>query len=194
MPAIIPYGELDRAQKFGIRLNTESTLRQKAVELGIAGAGGIVVRDVGPGDPTDGNVTDFKDIEFPTAQTAGMEYWAEDAADMTGNDLSTVIRGEATGNKVPDHKAMAFFGFFDLSSVPDLVAVRFNRGSDTLDFWEVEQCYAYSEEYGGMIQGAIIYEANDPQTIQMNFKVSADKFVGLNAFIAERYGETISKA
>jgi hypothetical protein len=185
---------MDRSQKYGIRVNVEAALRKKAVELGIASPDGIVIRDVGPGDPTDANVTDFKDIELHTTTVAGQEFWSETAADLTANDLSLVLQGESTGNKVPDHKAMAFYGFFDLSPVPDLVAMRFRRGSDTLDWWECEQCYAYPQEVGGMVNAAIIYEANDPQLIDMNFKAAANRYVGLNALIAERYGEIISKA
>lgn len=195
MPLIIPLGELERDRKLAIRKGTEIALRRKAVELGIAPSDAdIVVRDVSPGDPTDANVTDFKDIEPLTAQTAGMEFWAEDAGDITANDLSQVFRGEATGSAVPNKKVIGIFGFYDLSSVPDLVAIRFRRGSDTLDFWEVEQCYAYPNEIGGMIDGAVVFEENDPQRIEMNFKSAADRYVGLHAYIAERYAEQISKS
>lgn len=194
MPAIIPLGELTREQKIGFRRSAQSSILRKAVDIGIATQADVVVRDLAPGDVTDAAVTDFKDIEPVTAATAGMEFWAEDAADITANDLSNVLQGEATGNRVPDNKTMGFFGFFDLTDIPDLVAIRFRRGSDTLDFWQVEQCYAYPDERGGMYEGVIIYEANDPLSIQMNFKTAADRFVGLHGYIAERYGEQISKA
>jgi hypothetical protein len=127
-----------------------------------------------------------------------MQFWAEDSADLTAGDLSNII---ATGEKIPDNKVIAFYGFFDLTPNPDLTAIRLRRGSDVLDFWEVEHCYT-DEPYGGMcfkIEGgtlkpyAVVYVQNDPIAIDMNFKTAADKFVGMYALMGERYGEQISK-
>ena len=74
------------------------------------------------------------------------------------------------------------------------MAIRFKRGSDTLDFWYVEHCYAYPDAKGGMIYGAILYDEKDPIDIEMEFKDgSVDKNVVILGYIAERYGETITK-
>jgi len=156
----------------------------------------IAVRELVPGDET--NATDFVDLDFKTKQTTGMEFWAEDSSDLTAGDLSAVL---TANEKVPDNKVIAVFGFYDKTPDPDLTGIRLKRGSDTLDFWEVEHCYI-GDEPGGMcfkidkgqfVPYAIVWVQNDPISIEMNFKSAADKFVGLYALIGERYGEQISK-
>jgi|Deesub1362A_J573_1020465.scaffolds.fasta_scaffold00652_32 hypothetical protein len=200
---IVPLAELPREYKLNARQECERLILEKMKDSGIIkNYSEAVVRDLVPGDPTASNVTDFVDITFKTAQTTGQEFWAEDSSDITAGDLSSIL---TAGETVPDNKVIGFFGFFDLTpGGSDLTAIRFKRGdSGVLDFWEVEQCYAYSDEIGGMAfrydpedgtykPYAIIYGQNDKIEIEMNFKTSADKFVGLFALIGEKVGETIA--
>ena len=197
MPLIIPYDEvIKKGYSISIRNNATEQLLAKAMELGIGKTEeSIVVRDAVMGDVTDGNVTDFKDLEsYATAQTAGMENWAQDATDVnTSKDLKSVIAGAGTTARAVKNKAvLGCFGFFDNSANPALTAIRFKRGSNTLDFWEVEQCYAGIRN-GGMINGVLMWEENDPLTIDMNHMFEGDYFVGLHMIVAERYDEVVSK-
>ncbi|KKW12561.1 MAG: hypothetical protein UY48_C0011G0008 [Candidatus Gottesmanbacteria bacterium GW2011_GWB1_49_7] len=197
MPLIIPYDEaIKKGFSISIRNNATEQVLAKALELGIGkNKDSIVVRDAVMGDVTDGNVTDFKDVEcYSTAQTSGMENWAQDATDVNpSRDLKSVIAGAGTTARAVKNKAViGCFGFFDNSPNPALTAIRFKRGSNTLDFWQVEQCYAGLRN-GGMINGVLIWEENDPMTIDMNHNWEGDYFVGLNMIVAERYDEVVSR-
>ncbi|KKW12560.1 MAG: hypothetical protein UY48_C0011G0007 [Candidatus Gottesmanbacteria bacterium GW2011_GWB1_49_7] len=200
MPLIIPMDELVEAvapsgqiMSIEIRNQAANAVLAKAVELNVGKKAGIVVRDAVMGSLTDADITDFKDVEsYATAYATGHENWAEDATDITANDLSPVIAGAGTQTRAVKSKAtIGCYGFFDLTVSPDLTAIRFKRGSNTLDFWQVEQCYI-GQIRGGMINSVIIWEENDPLQVDMNFLTSADKFVGLNMIVAERYDEVIS--
>jgi len=189
MPRIIPLGELDPETIWQIRKTVVDVLRRRASEKLKLPPDQIVIREVVVGDES--NAADFVDLDVKTAVVSGQQYWAQDANDLTDNTLSSVL---ASGEKVPDNKYIAFYGFVDLTANPDLVAIRFKRGSDTLDFWYVEHCYAYPDKKGGMIYGAILYDEKDPIDIEMEFKDgSVDKNVVILGYIAERYGETITK-
>ena len=189
MPRIIPLGELDSETIWQIRKTVVDVLRRRASEKLKLQPDQIVVREVIVGDES--NAANFVDLDVKTAVVSGQQYWAQDANDLTDNTLSSIL---ASGEKVPDNKYVAFYGFVDLTNNPDLVAIRFKRGSDTLDFWYVEHCYAYPDKKGGMIYGAILYDEKDPIDIEMEFKDgSVDKNVVILGYIAERYGETITK-
>ena len=189
MPRIIPLGELDSETIWQIRKTVVDVLRRRASEKLKLQPDQIVVREVIVGDES--NAANFVDLDVKTAVVSGQQYWAQDANDLTDNTLSSIL---APGEKVPDNKYIAFYGFVDLTNNPDLVAIRFKRGSDTLDFWYVEHCYAYPDKKGGMIYGAILYDEKDPIGIEMEFKDgSVDKNVVILGYIAERYGETITK-
>lgn len=189
MPRIIPLGELTPEMIDEIRRLAEITLRKRAAEKLKLPENQIVVRELVVGD--EANAADFVDLDVRTEVTTGQQFWGQDANDLTDNTLSSIL---ASGEKVPDGKFIGFFGFVDLTPNPDLVAIRFKRGADILDFWHVEHCYAYPDKKGGMIKGVIIYDQNDPIDIEMEFKDgSVDKYVVLLAYIAERYGETITK-
>jgi len=189
MPRIIPLGELDPETIWQIRKTVVDVLRRRASEKLKLPPDQIVIREVVVGDES--NAADFVDLDVKTAVVSGQQYWAQDANDLTDNTLSSIL---ASGEKVPDNKYIAFYGFIDLTANPDLVAIRFKRGSDTLDFWYVEHCYAYPDKKGGMIYGAILYDEKDPIDIEMEFKDgSVDKNVVILGYIAERYGETITK-
>ena len=188
MPAIIPLGELTQADKQAIRNAAKEAGINKAVEGKIASRENLVARDMVLGN---GAVANFADITNVTAAVALQEQWLWDAVDLVADNLTNVCGTTA----VPDSKVFVFFGFTDLSASPELTAIRFRRGSDDVDFWEVEQCYAYQNEVGGMIKGAILFEQNDP--IQIQFNVSGglvDLRIPLLAYVIERYGERISKA
>ena len=189
MPRIIPLGELDPETIWQIRKTVVDVLRRRASEKLKLPPDQIVIREVVVGDES--NAADFVDLDVKTAVVSGQQYWAQDANDLTDNTLSSIL---ASGEKVPDNKYISFYGFIDLTANPDLVAIRFKRGSDTLDFWYVEHCYAYPDKKGGMIYGAILYDEKDPIDIEMEFKDgSVDKNVVILGYIAERYGETITK-
>lgn len=189
MPRIIPLGELTKPDIALIRETAREVLKQRAAEVLRIDPNEIVVRDLVVGDESD--ATDFVDLDFRTASVVGQEFWAEDAADLVAGDLSAIL---VAGETIPDNKFVGVFGFFDLTPNPDLTGVRLLRGSDTLDFWQTEQCYVYSEMPGGLIRGVIIYDQSDPVSWEMNFKTATDKFVGFFSYIAERFGEQISKA
>jgi len=194
MPCIIPLTDLSQADRMRIRAGAKKAVLDKAVELNIGKPGDIVVRDAVMGDVTTTQITDFADvINDTTTVAAGQEFWGIDSTEITAYDLSQVIKGYDGGN-VKNKNVIGVFGFFDNTATPDLTAIRLKRGSDTLDFWETEQCYANTNEFGGMIDGVIIWEEQDPFAIDMNFKTAADKLVGLYALVAERYGEHISAA
>ena len=158
----------------------------------------VAVREVMVGAQT--GIADFVDLTVKTAVVTGQEFWGQAAADITANALSSIL---STNFKVPDDKVIVFFGFTDLTSNPDLVAIKFERGSDTLDIWQVQHCYKSKEEVGGMtfttdpagnlVPYCISYVQNDPVTIKMLFKTSSDKSVVLLALIGERFGDRISK-
>jgi len=195
---VIPLSDLPNEYRVAAYENAMRQLVEAMLKEGIVrNRNDIAIRELVIGDET--NATDFVDLDVKTAQTSGMEFWAEDSADITAGDLSAIL---TAGEKVPDNKCIAIFGFFDLTPNPDLTGIRLKRGSDVLDFWEVEHCYVGDEPGGmcftyepgtGLVPYAVIYVQNDPISIEMNFKTSADKFVGLYALIAERYGEQISK-
>ena len=204
---VVPLAELPKDLKLAARANCEAKIIENMLRQGIVDSPDkVAIRELVVGDQS--NAADFTDLDVRTAQTTGMQFWAEDAADLTANTLSSVL---AAGEKVPDNKVVGIYGFFDLTpGGSDLTSIRLKRGSDVLDFWQVEHCYAYTEEIGGMTfrvtdfnpvsrsyeykPYAVIYGQNDSIDIEMCFKTASDKFVGLFALIGERYGDTISKA
>lgn len=190
MPMIHPLAELSPQDKQAIRTFAAEAGKRKAVECQIAKYEDLVARDMVFYDV--GAATDFGDYDAGgTDAVAGQENWLHDQTKFTAGDLSAIATGTTA---VPDSKIWVFFGFTDLSASPELSAIRFRRGSDDLDFWEVEQCYAYPNEVGGMIKGAIVYEQNDPITVQFNVTGGAtDLNIPLLAYVIERYGERITK-
>ena len=188
---IIPLGELTQMDMKAIRDIAQRTLIQKMIEARIVTRPDEVkIREPIYGDES--NATDFVDLNtVATPAVTGQEHWLIDASAFTAGDFSNIL---ATGEKVDDNKMLAFFGFYDLSPVPELTAIRFKRGSDVLDIWEVEQSYVYGEKPGGMTKDIIIYGQNDPIAIELNVTGgSTDLRVGFFAYIAERYGEQVSK-
>lgn len=187
---IIPLGELSTADKQAIRDFAIQKGKEKAVEIGIASMDNLVARDIVFFDT--GAANDWGDMDAGgTDAVAGQEHWLHDASKFTAGDLSAINLGTTS---VPDSKVWVFFGFVDLSAAPELTAIQFRRGSDDIAFWEVEQCYAYANETGGMIKGVIIYEQNDPISIRFNTTGGVtDLQIPLLGYVIERYGERITK-
>ncbi len=197
---VIPFTDLPLEYRVAAYENAIKTVKELMVREGIVRTDDeVAVRELMIGDKA--NAADFVDLNVRTAVTSGQEFWGQDSEDIAANRFSSVI---ATGEKVPDNKVIVFYGFTDLTPNPDLVAIKFVRGSDTLDIWEVEHCYKSTEEVGGfafttdvaenLVPYCVAYVQNDPIDIQMIFKESSDKNVVLLALIGERYGEHISKS
>lgn len=197
---VIPFSDLPQELRVAAYRNAIKKVKQLMVKEGIVRTEDeVAVRELMIGD--EANAADFVDLNVRTAVVSGQEFWGQDSADITPNRFSSVI---ATGEKVPDNKVVVFYGFTDLTPNPDLVAIKFVRGSDTLDIWEVEHCYKSTEEVGGLafttdvagnlVPYCVAYVQNDPIDIQMIFKSASDKNVVLLALIGERYGEHISKS
>lgn len=196
---VIPFSDLPAEYRVAAYENAINKVKELMVSEGIVDSPDkVAVRELMVGDSD--NASDFVDLDVKTAVATGQEGWGQDANDLTDYAFSSIL---ATGSKVPDNKVIVFFGFTDLTANPDLVAIRFKRGSDTLDIWEVEHCYKSSEEVGGLafttsggslVPYCVSYVQNDPIDIEMIFRDgSADKRVVLMALIGERYGEHISK-
>jgi len=162
----------------------------------------ICVRDLLIGAPS--CTTDWVDLEYLTAATANSKKQVIDSTSITAYTFSSVL---ASGETVPDNKMIAFFGFYDqttLANGVDLDAIRFKRGADVLDIWNVADMYPEGIRGAGFVgahhvrgvvaspQDIIVYNQNDPVTIEMRFDTAADKTVGLYGLIAERWGTHIS--
>jgi len=188
LQGIIPLGELTLQDKKMIRDAVQGRLIAKMIEEKVVSRGEEVkVRDLVFGAVAP---TDFTDVGPTTTAVAGQEHWLIDAGDLTAGDLSSIL---ISTQKCPDNKMIGIFGFFDLSPLPELTAMRFKRGPDVLDFWETEQCYVYEDVPGGMTWFPIIYGQNDAMDIEINVTGGAtDLHLGLYAYIAERYGEQVT--
>ncbi len=197
---VIPFSDLPLEYRVVAYENAIETVKELMVKEGIVDSyDKVAVRELMIGDKED--AADFVDLGVGIPVVTGQEFWGQYSEDIAANQFSSVI---ATGEKVPDNKVIVFFGFTDLTPNPDLVAIKFVRGSDTLDIWEVEHCYKSTEEVGGLafatdaagnlVPYCVAYVQNDPIDIQMIFKESSDKNVVLLALIGERYGEHISKS
>lgn len=184
---LVALDDLDSKTRQEIIEAATGLARSASAQINNVDESEIAVRAMVFGDGT--NSTDFEDLTGKTATVAGMEHWAEDSADLTGGDLSSIINAN---EKVDDNKVFVFFGFKDFSIDKDLTAIQFKRGSDTLAFWGTEHCYG--KEDGGMVFEILVYEQNDPIDIKMNFRSgAADKNVVLLALVGEKYGEQLSK-
>ena len=198
---IVPFTDLPPELRASAYAYAERRVRELMIEQGIVkDPKDVAVRGLIVGDES--NAADFVDLDVKTAVATGQEGWGQDANDLTDYTFSSIL---ATGETVPDNKVIVFFGFVDLTADPDLVAIRFKRGSDVLDIWEVEHCYKSSEEVGGLAftynpdtgsfePYVVSYVQNDKIDIEMIFRDgSVDKRVVLLALIGERYGDTITK-
>ena len=197
---LYPVQELDRKFIQRIKDATKLKLLEKATNGWKKSPGDFVIREVIFGDST---VTDVYDIEPKTAVTAGIPQWAFDAADLTADDLSSVVKA---GEELDDGVWIGFYGYYDLScegseltgaadtpvSSGPITAVEFVRGSSTLDFWKTEHLYGYNEAVG-ITDTPVIFEENEKIDIKIcSTEATEDKFAGLRGYICEPYGRNIA--
>jgi len=191
---IIPLSEMTEAKRTALHTAAFKAMKAQGLKL-IKGVseGDLIVRELVIGD--EANAADFVDLNVRTAVATGQQEWAQDANDLTDRTLSSVL---ASGETVPDEKVIGVYGFIDLTPNPDLVMLRFKKGSEVKDIWQVEHCYG-KEPYGGINVDEngnlklIVWQPNDPIDWEMCFKDgSVDKYVRLFALIAEKVGERVT--
>lgn len=183
--------DLSRAQKMAIRNEAYRVGVLAAVRRGIgASEMALIVRETNAGAAAGTADAGLIDLTFLTASVAGQEFWGEDAADLTANTLSSIFTADLP---IPDDKIVVIYGFWDRTAAPDLIMVRFKRGQEVLDVWNVEGSYVQPFEVNGFTNEPQIYEDDDVIDVQMAFKTAADKLVGLYAYTVERAGVNISQ-
>lgn len=188
MSLVIPLGAIPFERFMEIREGVAAALKERAARKLRMSPENIIVRDIVVGDST--NANDWVDLDVRTAVTTGQQFWGQDAADLTSNQLSSIL---AAGERIPDNKFVVFFGWVDLTPNPDLVKIRFKKGQEVLDVWYAEHVYAWKDVVGGVIEGGVFYDEKEPIDIQMEFKDgSVDKYVALFGLIAEPSGETVT--
>jgi len=193
---IDPIQELTLEEIAGIEKKVQNELFRRIAKSGNAenindARKKYVIRELVVGDESD--ATDFVDLDFSaTAQTVGQQNWAEDSTALTGGDLKNVF---ATGEKVPDNKFIGIFGLFDKTPNPDLIGASLKDGAGRKEFWQPEHLYAYptTGTVIGYTHRPVFFDENVPIEFHMNVKTAKDEFVGLRAYIAERWGEIISE-
>ena len=191
---IVPIWSLTEEEQKKYHLEAVRNFRRIAAEKLRLPEEDVIIRPVVIGDPTVANVEDFYDLRAKTAVATGQEWWGQDSSDITANQLSSILY---SGESVPDEKLVAVYGFVDLTPNPDLYMLRFKRGEEVKDVWQVEHCYA-KEPFGGINVDdhgrvrLIVWYPKDPIDWQMAFKSSSDKRVVLYALVAESKGKVIT--
>lgn len=189
---IIPLSEIPEATLKAMREQAIAKMRAFAVKNLDAPEREIIIREAWCGDAD--AATDFVDFDWRTDVVAGGQFWGQDAADLTPNDLSSWMKADS---KVPDDACWGIYGFLDLTPSPDLTAISLKKGAEVKDLWQVEHCYGEAP-YGGISVGRngevrlATWGHDDPIDIQMCFKTSADKAVVLFALVGERLGKRIT--
>lgn len=198
---IHPVQELSLQQIQAIKDATKQKLLQTAMaQYRGSGPQDWIFRELVLGDST---VTDFYDLDYKTAATAGIPQCVIDAGDLTADDLSSIL---AATEKIPDETYIGIYGCFDLAveageltgaadtppSIGSAVSLEFIRGGSVLDFWQIEKLYAYPDVVG-MTDRPVIYEKTEKIDIKACFtEDTEDKSFGLRAYLCERRGETIA--
>lgn len=169
-------------------------LRQKLIDTGVVQRpDDIVVRETMIG----GSNADV-DIEYHTdrelAATQVRQGYDTDTA-YTANQLGSLFDA---GFRVPNNKAVGFYGFTDDSAAAqhDLTRIRFSDGSSQMFITQVEHCYAYpNRTIGGMFARPVYYEEREVMDVEVGHVVSDAnaRRVQLHSLIAERWGDNISK-
>jgi len=187
---IDPVQELTVAEINRIKKLTMDTIVKMQLEDNVVRSpDDLVIREVQVGDET--NATDFVDLDVQTAQTSGMQNWAQDDDDLTSGDLSSIL---ASGEMVPDGKSIGIFGFFDKTAIPDAHLLSLETGSGMLFLSQIEHCYAYLGDVPmGISDMPTFYKQTDKIDPKVAFKDgSFDKFFGLRAYICEKWGDIVS--
>ena len=190
-----PLSELTPVQIMDIYDRACKTLYQMVVDAGIARSipeamRDYVIRELVGGDESD--ATDFVDLDqSATAQTTGQQNWAQDSTVCNSGDLTNSL---ASGEKVPDKKFIAIFGFGDKTANPSLMCMSLNDGAGMKDFNQVEHCYVATGRGAGLSQRITYFRQNSPIEIKYAFKVARDNFVHPRALICEQYGNVVSSA
>lgn len=153
----LPQGAVARVKDDAVEAVTAMARR--------GGVSSVAVRDVQI--KQDGSPNDFGDFQLANAVTASAQGWHIDAASLTANTLSSIL---TSGEQVPDNKFVVWYGFVDLSDVSDLDAVKFDRGADTLGYFEVEDVYAYGDAPNGAVFAeGVPYKQNDPIDLKLRY-------------------------
>lgn len=194
MGNILPLSFLTKAQRLEFLRAAEAKAIERAIAKNVAATKGMTPAEARPllnlrqvflGVTT----AEIEDFAVLTGARAAQESWGQDAADLTVDVFSSIL---AAAEKLNEDQACVFYGFIDLSSVPMLTSVRFKRGPDTLDTWEVEHCYGQGEN-GGLAERLIVFDPKDKMDIEMNFRSGDhDQHVVLFNIVAEPYGLTTS--
>lgn len=185
-----PGWDLSRAQKIAIRQEAYRIGILAAIRRGIGQDElSLVVRETNAGASAATTDTELVDLTFKTAATAGMQEWTIDSADLTAGDLSSVLTAAL---KIPDDKIVVIYGFWDRTAAPDLCWMRFTRGQEVLDVWNVEGNYVQSQEVNGFTNEPMLFEDDDVIKWEVNAKSAADKPIGLYGYTVERAGVNVS--
>jgi len=197
-----PVMELSREQMNFIKQNAKREALKRAMKTYKASKEtDWVFREIVGGNGTslgDG----FFDLEMKTAQLANMQFWAQDAADITAQTLSDV----ATANyELGNKRFYAIYGIFDLSpeagaiagvgpathypQTGSCIANRLLRGTEVLAHWGTEHMYNY-DLASMMAENPVIYEQKNKFSWKMVFSEGAeDKFCGLRGYVCEEDGD-----
>lgn len=186
-----PIQELTHKELWDKKKMIAHNLKQKLIDQGVANSPeDLVVREAVFGDKT--NATDFVDFDYGTAAISGQENQLIANEDLTADQFSSIL---ATGEQVPDNKAIGIYGFWDKDSNPSLRGIRFRDGSSDRTVYEPEHCYAYRDSYvEGVFQRPTYYAEKETFDPQVRFTdASVDHNVGFHVLLAERWSDTISK-
>lgn len=155
-------------------------VRERAITTALTKAGIsreiAVIRAVIPGSSTS---TDFHDLTYATEATAGQEEWIIDSGALTAGDLKNVI--STTSGKqvsqVSDASAMVFYGLVDASGSQDLVALQFQKGAKTVDYWHFQHIYGYPTKVG-ISKDVVWYGPDDTVKLLFGWRAGATAVTG----------------
>jgi hypothetical protein len=210
---ITPFNELDpvyelpQIEQAAIEITKKSLLDRKIV----GHASEIITRRLIIGDQSGTHADLVCDLDIvSTAQLAALVRQTQDSSNITAGDLSHML---VSGETIPSQKAVAIYGFIDLTPEPDrdLVALQFKRGnSDVVGFFPTQHCYVGDLPNGGVFgeprpvfSGQMIsdvkftpyimlWEEEEKITMRGIWGTSTDKMVIILGFISEKIGENIS--
>lgn len=143
-----------------------------------------------------------------TEQTDNMQYWAEDAADITAGDWCDIL---TAGEEVDAHTWVGVYGAVDCAPTPmhkqglekhattvsaaplgalSRIALR-KGGSVTKDVWDFSPMYGFVNTWGcasGISPQPVIFNAGEKITPQMAFTMADyDQHVALRGLVCDRW-------